>query len=56
MPEEMRKAVESMAVYCDPVKLVEAKKLNGTKPRMQYSDVRLPTWLQIEPTEAKSHT
>jgi integrase len=56
MPEEMRKAVESMAVYCDPVKLIEAKKLNGTKPRMQYSDVRLPTWLQIEPAEAQTHT
>jgi integrase len=46
MPQEMRKAVEQVAAYCDPAKFLEAKKLNGTKDRMKYSNVLLPTWLQ----------
>ncbi len=52
MPQEMRKAVEQVAAYCDPSKILEAKKLNGAKDRMKYSDVLLPTWLQTEPVGA----
>jgi site-specific recombinase XerD len=54
MKEEKRQAVEGLSVYLRPEALITARKLNGTKGRMKFEDVRLPSWLQIEP--AKAHT
>jgi integrase len=47
--EEKREAVEKFSSILNPGGLEEAKRLNGTKARMKFSDVRLPSWLQIEP-------
>jgi integrase len=48
MKEEKRKAVESLAEYLNPERLISGKRLNGAKKRMKFEDVRLPSWLQNE--------
>jgi integrase len=52
MVEEKKDAVESLSVYLDPARLINGKQLNGSKKRMRFEDVRLPSWLQNEPTPA----
>ncbi len=47
--EEKREAVESITGYFDRSNLKSVQKLNGTKQRMRFEDVRLPSWLQNEP-------
>lgn len=54
LPAEARKAIETVAEYWSPERLLEPQKLNGTKQRMKFADVRLPTWLQTEPSEVKT--
>jgi hypothetical protein len=49
MLEEKRKGVDSLTGYMDFGNMALDKKLNGTKPRMRYEDVQLPTWLQTQP-------
>jgi len=49
LPEEKRKAVESMADYWNPEHLIQIRRLNGTKNRMRFEDVELPSWLQDVP-------
>jgi integrase len=53
MVEEKKEAVESLSVYLDPAKLIDVKRLNGSKQRMRFEDVRLPSWLQNEPATAE---
>ena len=49
LPEEKRKAVESMADYWNPEHLIQVRRLNGAKNRMRFEDVELPSWLQDAP-------
>ena len=49
MTEEKKAAVESLSELLRPENLIAAKKLNGTKTRINFEDVRLPSWLQTEP-------
>ena len=51
MWELMESNIFNMASFLDPSKLIEVKRLNGTKSGMKYSDVRLPSWLQKTPEE-----
>jgi integrase len=49
LTEEKRTAVESLSELLRPENLISAKRLNGTKNRMRFEDMRLPSWLQTEP-------
>lgn len=51
--EEKRDAVESIAGYLDNTSLKSVAKLNGTKNRMKFEEVRLPSWLQNQPSAAE---
>jgi len=46
---EQRGAVKTLSEYWNPEALHDTEKLNGTRTRMKYSEVRLPSWLQNEP-------
>jgi hypothetical protein len=46
MVEEKRDAVESVSSYLDGSRIADAQRLNGSKRRMRFEDVRLPSWLQ----------
>ena len=50
---EKRDAIDSISVYLDPSKIDDAQKLSGTKNRMRFNEVRLPSWLQQEPQKPK---
>ena len=56
LPEEKRKAVESMADYWNPDHLIEIRRLNGAKNRMRFEDVELPSWLQDAPVRGPRKT
>jgi site-specific recombinase XerD len=46
MIEEKRDAVESMSLYLNGHGAADLRRLNGSKRRMKFEDVRLPSWLQ----------
>jgi integrase len=52
--EEKRKGVDSISDNWSFSGLADAKKLSGAKKRMEFNDVRLPSWLQTEPEKAKT--
>jgi integrase len=51
--EEKRGAVEKISSLLTADSFNAEQRLNGAKRRMNYGDVRLPSWLQKEPETAK---
>lgn len=54
--EEKRDAIDKISSLLDPDSLFAEQNLNGSKHKMKFEDVRLPSWLQNEPQKTQNGT